>query len=96
MERLNIQRFHDNDIKIIKFFPAIISGGVKKLNSIASIFKELNFIPTGGINESNVHSFLELQNVLCVGTSKFDDLISSYVNYNHFFHHLLFHLSLFI
>ena len=66
----------NNNIKIIKFFPAIISGGVKKLNSIASIFKELNFIPTGGINESNVHSFLELQNVLCVGTSKFNDLIS--------------------
>ena len=44
--------------------------------AIASIFKELNFIPTGGINESNVHSFLELQNVLCVGTSKFNDLIS--------------------
>ena len=66
----------NKDVKIIKFFPAMISGGVGKLNSIASIFKELNFIPTGGINESNVHSFLELQNVLCVGTSKFNDLIS--------------------
>ena len=66
----------NKNIKIIKFFPAVISGGVDKLNSIATIFKELNFIPTGDINKSNIHQFLDLQNVLCVGTSKFDDLIS--------------------
>ena len=63
----------DNGYKNIKFFPANLAGGQKKLASIESILKEVSFIPTGGINKKNYIDFISLKNVLCVGMSKFDD-----------------------
>ena len=63
----------DNSYKNIKFFPANLAGGQKKLASIENILKEANFIPTGGINKKNYLDFISLKNVLCVGMSKFDD-----------------------
>ena len=62
----------NNGCNLIKFFPTTISGGSKKLQSIQTIYKDLNFIPTGGINKENINSYLELKNVLCVGMSNFD------------------------
>ena len=62
----------NNGYNTIKFFPANIAGGEKKLISIENILKEVNFIPTGGINLNNYKNFLSLKNVLCVGMSKFD------------------------
>ena len=44
----------------------------KKLISIQNIVKELKFIPTGGIDNNNISTYLNLENVLCVGMSKFD------------------------
>ena len=58
--------------KLIKFFPSIISGGPAKLKAIQSIYKDLIFIPTGGINQENIKDFLALDNVICVGMSNFD------------------------
>ena len=63
----------DNGYKNIKFFPANLAGGHKKLVSIENILKEACFIPTGGINKKNYMDFISLKNVLCVGMSKFDD-----------------------
>ena len=37
-----------------------------------NIYKDLNFIPTGGINKENINTYLELKNVLCVGMSNFE------------------------
>ena len=62
----------DNGYKNIKFFPANLAGGQKKLVSIENILKEASFIPTGGINQKNYMDFVSLKNVLCVGMSKFD------------------------
>ena len=63
----------DNGYKNIKFFPANLAGGQKKLVSIENILKEASFIPTGGINHKNYMDFVSLKNVLCVGMSKFDN-----------------------
>ena len=63
----------DNGYKNIKFFPANLAGGQKKLVSIENILKEASFIPTGGINQKNYMDFVSLKNVLCVGMSKFDN-----------------------
>ena len=63
----------DNGYKNIKFFPSNLAGGQKKLVSIENILKQACFIPTGGINKKNYMDFISLENVLCVGMSKFDD-----------------------
>ncbi|MGL2877270.1 bifunctional 4-hydroxy-2-oxoglutarate aldolase/2-dehydro-3-deoxy-phosphogluconate aldolase [Helicobacter pylori] len=53
----------------LKFFPAEYCGGVKLLNAFNGPFKGVKFCPTGGISTDNMRSYLNLENVLCVGGS---------------------------
>ncbi len=53
----------------LKFFPAEYCGGVKLLNAFSGPFKGVKFCPTGGISADNMRSYLNLENVLCVGGS---------------------------
>ncbi|MEL7023327.1 MAG: bifunctional 4-hydroxy-2-oxoglutarate aldolase/2-dehydro-3-deoxy-phosphogluconate aldolase [Pseudomonadota bacterium] len=53
----------------VKFFPASVAGGVPALKAFSSVFPDLEFCPTGGINEDNVRDFLSLPRVPCVGGS---------------------------
>ncbi|WQS04668.1 bifunctional 4-hydroxy-2-oxoglutarate aldolase/2-dehydro-3-deoxy-phosphogluconate aldolase [Helicobacter pylori] len=53
----------------LKFFPAEYCGGVKLLNAFNGPFKGVKFCPTGGISADNMRSYLNLDNVLCVGGS---------------------------
>ncbi|GAA8472415.1 bifunctional 4-hydroxy-2-oxoglutarate aldolase/2-dehydro-3-deoxy-phosphogluconate aldolase [Helicobacter pylori] len=53
----------------LKFFPAEYCGGVKLLNAFNGPFKGVKFCPTGGISADNMCSYLDLENVLCVGGS---------------------------
>jgi len=50
-----------------KLFPASLSGGTKFLSAVSSVFKEVTFCPTGGINAENHNDFLALNNVFAVG-----------------------------
>jgi len=51
----------------IKFFPAEAMGGIPVLKAFAGPFPEVSFVPTGGINESNLADYLRLPNVLACG-----------------------------
>ncbi|WP_024112599.1 bifunctional 4-hydroxy-2-oxoglutarate aldolase/2-dehydro-3-deoxy-phosphogluconate aldolase [Helicobacter pylori] len=53
----------------LKFFPAEYCGGIKLLNAFNGPFKGVKFCPTGGISADNMRSYLDLENVLCVGGS---------------------------
>ena len=50
-----------------KLFPAALSGGTKFLSAISSVFKNITFCPTGGINAENSNDYLSLNNVFAVG-----------------------------
>ena len=54
-------------IKEMKFFPAHLSGGPEMLKALSSIFKGVQFCPTGGITGDNVGDYLSLPNVFAVG-----------------------------
>ncbi|MBO4429589.1 MAG: bifunctional 4-hydroxy-2-oxoglutarate aldolase/2-dehydro-3-deoxy-phosphogluconate aldolase [Clostridia bacterium] len=56
-------------IKTVKFFPAEAMGGVKYLKAVSAPYKDLRFIPTGGIDMSNVASYLDLPCVTACGGS---------------------------
>ena len=67
--------------KTLKFFPAEASGGIKYLNAISTPYKHtgVKFIPTGGVNENNLSSYLQLPVILaCGGTwiAKNDDMVA--------------------
>lgn len=59
----------DLDIEIVKFFPAELSGGVDAVKTMSNVFRDLKFLPTGGINNKNYMSYLNLPSVFAVGGS---------------------------
>lgn len=53
----------------LKLFPAAVIGGVKMLNAIKGPLSQLKFCPTGGITYENANDYLQLDNVICVGST---------------------------
>jgi 2-dehydro-3-deoxyphosphogluconate aldolase/(4S)-4-hydroxy-2-oxoglutarate aldolase len=56
---------------LVKFFPAEPMGGVPFLRALAAPFRDVDFLPTGGIDPSNLAAYLELPNVAACGGSWF-------------------------
>ena len=56
-------------LKVVKFFPAEQAGGVAMIKAIAAPYTMVKFMPTGGINAKNLHSYLECDKILCCGGS---------------------------
>lgn len=56
-------------IKVVKFFPANIYGGLKAVKALSAPFPDIRFIPTGGIDLSNIAEFLSCDRVYAVGGS---------------------------
>ena len=56
-------------VEIIKFFPANCYGGIKTLKALQGPFKNVKFLPTGGVDESNINDYLALENVVAIGGS---------------------------
>ena len=54
-------------VKVVKFFPAVSFGGVEALNLIGNVYGDLKFMPTGGINYSNMKEFLSCPYVIATG-----------------------------
>ena len=65
----DIQSAADYGIEVVKFFPADIYGGLKAINALSGPFYDINFLPTGGINEDNFVEYLENPHVMGVGGS---------------------------
>ena len=58
-------------LRHLKFFPANLFGGVAALKTYAQVFPQIEFCPTGGIDEVSSKDYLELKNVFAVGGSWF-------------------------
>ena len=54
-------------LNVLKFFPADIYGGAKAVKAFGSVFTNVKFIPTGGINAENEAEYVSLPNVAAVG-----------------------------
>lgn len=70
----------DFGLSVVKFFPAEAAGGLNALKAIAAPFgSALRYIPTGGIGENNLASYLAFPRVLACGGSWMvpDDLVRS-------------------
>ncbi len=55
--------------RLLKFFPADLSGGTAFLDHLKSVMPDLTFCPTGGVNINNLDDYLTRSNVVCVGGS---------------------------
>lgn len=56
-------------LDVLKFFPAEQAGGPGFLRSLSAVYPEIGFMPTGGVNASNISDYLALPNVLACGGS---------------------------
>ncbi len=61
----------DLGLTTLKFFPANVYGGLKALKALAAPFPQVNFIPTGGVDRSNMDEFLAFDRIAAIGGSFF-------------------------
>jgi 2-dehydro-3-deoxyphosphogluconate aldolase / (4S)-4-hydroxy-2-oxoglutarate aldolase len=67
----DIERALEFDRRVLKFFPAEPSGGLKYLESIAAPYQHLGvkYIPLGGVTEHNCRTWLEHKHIAGIGGS---------------------------
>jgi 2-dehydro-3-deoxyphosphogluconate aldolase/(4S)-4-hydroxy-2-oxoglutarate aldolase len=56
-------------IELVKFFPAEAMGGVNTLRALSAPYKDVRFVPTGGIDATNLRDYLALPSVVACGGS---------------------------
>ncbi|MER5703169.1 MULTISPECIES: bifunctional 4-hydroxy-2-oxoglutarate aldolase/2-dehydro-3-deoxy-phosphogluconate aldolase [Micromonospora] len=56
-------------VTVLKFFPAGSSGGAAAVSALSAPFRQVSFVPTGGIDADSAADYLALPSVLAVGGS---------------------------
>ena len=56
-------------LKVIKFFPANIYGGLNAMKNLSAPFVGVKFMPTGGVNAANVKEYIDAPFIHAVGGS---------------------------
>lgn len=64
-----ILRLRMSGYDFLKYFPAEASGGVNFLRAVAGPVSDVTFCPTGGIDATKATTYLQLDNVRCIGGS---------------------------
>ena len=59
----------ENGLEVVKFFPAEPSGGLNMIKALAAPYIDIKFMPTGGINATNVRDYLAYNRILACGGS---------------------------
>jgi 2-dehydro-3-deoxyphosphogluconate aldolase / (4S)-4-hydroxy-2-oxoglutarate aldolase len=52
---------------VLKLFPASLLGGPAFVKAVAPVYRDVRFVPTGGVNPENLGAYLELPAVLACG-----------------------------
>ena len=56
-------------LTVVNYFPAEPVGGLKMIKALASVYEELKFMPSGGINVTNLRDYLAYDRVVaCAGS----------------------------
>ena len=54
-------------LKVVKFFPAGVYGGLSAMKALSGPFRGVKFIPTGGVNGQNIGEFISAPLIHAVG-----------------------------
>lgn len=65
----DIEKAYNLGLRYVKFFPAQAYGGVPTLKALSGPFKDMKFLPTGGVSLGNMQEYMSLPNVFAVGGS---------------------------
>lgn len=64
-----IMRALSRGLTIVKFFPANLYGGLPAIKGLASVFRNIRFVPTGGIGPDDIGTYLSQPYIFAVGGS---------------------------
>lgn len=64
-----LERAIEHGLEVVKFFPAETFGGIATLKAFAGPYRQMRFLPTGGIGPANVLEYLAFDRVLACGGS---------------------------
>ena len=56
-------------LKVIKFFPANVYGGLNAMKNLSAPFVGIKFLPTGGVNTANIKEYIDAPFIHAVGGS---------------------------
>ncbi|MBP5655338.1 MAG: bifunctional 4-hydroxy-2-oxoglutarate aldolase/2-dehydro-3-deoxy-phosphogluconate aldolase [Clostridiales bacterium] len=56
-------------LNVVKFFPAKVYGGKSAVKELAGVFRNVKFLPTGGINTDNLEDYIGEPYIAAVGGS---------------------------
>ncbi|MBR6486227.1 MAG: bifunctional 4-hydroxy-2-oxoglutarate aldolase/2-dehydro-3-deoxy-phosphogluconate aldolase [Lachnospiraceae bacterium] len=56
-------------LDVVKFFPAEAAGGLKMIKAMSAPYGNVRFMPTGGINASNIAQYLAFPKIIACGGS---------------------------
>ncbi len=56
-------------LKVVKFFPANVYGGLSAMKNLAAPFGGVKFLPTGGVNTANIKEYFDAPFIHAVGGS---------------------------
>ena len=64
-----LQQAWNMGLRTVKLFPASLVGGPKIIKALSSVFRDVKFMPTGGVNPANLNEYLAVPAVLACGGS---------------------------
>lgn len=64
-----LQRARHMGLRTVKFFPASLAGGPAMLKALSSVFRDMSFVPTGGVSAANLADYLAVPSVIACGGS---------------------------
>lgn len=65
----DIEQAIELGLEVVKFFPAEAAGGLNMIKAMSAPYVNMQFMPTGGINEKNLNSYLDFPKIIACGGS---------------------------
>ena len=59
----------EHGLKVVKFFPANVYGGLTAMKNLSAPFVGMKFLPTGGVNTANIKEYIDAPFIHAVGGS---------------------------
>lgn len=59
----------EHGLTTLKFFPAGVFGGLKAIKALGAAFPSVKFMPTGGVDNSNLKEFVACDKIIACGGS---------------------------
>ena len=64
-----IEQAMELGLDFVKFFPAEQAGGLAYIKAVSAPYSSMKFMPTGGVNEQNLNTYLAFKKIVCCGGS---------------------------